>query len=380
MNLRNLSAWREPPFGRNFSWRVTVLAAVGAVTCSPRPQAARDPVPVVRTARSGVDDSSLHEIAGLDAHDGKIVEWNGTYYLFGTRYGIGSSPACATQPFEWAKPGTPWCGFGVWTSTNLHDWSYGGLLFDPLDVNTTVGDPSITWQFTCSTNQNTPLWSGCFNPRMLRRHDGAWILWFNAPAACRVEDCLNRDHAYFTMACQGPAGPCGPEADRPRLSRCLARGDFDIADTQDGVFLVCTRDDQTLSIEQLDESWRHGVKDSGADKLAGLTKVEAPSIFGSGSDLYVTYSQEACGYCNTNGTGWAHSTNGMLGNWSVGGVLSANSCRGQPRTVNWLAGKPWQWIDQWTPDRGPTQDKANVLLQLLQFDGDHIRPFDCSGT
>jgi hypothetical protein len=42
-----------------------------------------------------------YQINGLDAHDGKIVQSNGTYYLYGTRYGLQSSQAYLDSGFAW---------------------------------------------------------------------------------------------------------------------------------------------------------------------------------------------------------------------------------------------------------------------------------------
>jgi hypothetical protein len=49
----------------------------------------------------------------IDAHDGEITYFNGTYYLYGTSYGCG---------FEWGHKDAPFCGFKVYTSKDLENW------------------------------------------------------------------------------------------------------------------------------------------------------------------------------------------------------------------------------------------------------------------
>src|SRR5437016_5396822 len=85
---------------------------------------------------------------GLDAHDGEIKEYGGTYYLYGTSYGCGY--------VRFKSPATPFCGFVVYSSTDLRHWDYRGKLFDP------DGTSPTNWQNIC--NSATP---SCYRPHVL---------------------------------------------------------------------------------------------------------------------------------------------------------------------------------------------------------------------
>ncbi|GHF70808.1 hypothetical protein GCM10017566_50800 [Amycolatopsis bartoniae] len=282
-------------------------------------------------------------LTGLDLHDGKLVQTGSTYYLYGTEYGCG---------FTWGQAGTPWCGFGVSTSTDKVTWSAATILFSPHDIDSWTG---TTWTVECGSTG-----AGCFNPRMIQRtgwgaDDGSWLLWFNAPAD------YNRSgaNAYYALSCTGPAGPCG-SPHKPSLSVCGGNGDFDVLTrTGAGPVLLCTQADQTLSSEQLDQ-WGTDGTGAGANDLAGLTAVESPSAYhDTAHDLWImTYSDPNCGYCSGDGTGYATATS-PLGPWTApanSGVsapatgrrdLSATSCGGQPRAVSFVDGRPYQGIDLW---------------------------------
>src|ERR1700737_1513920 len=71
-------------------------------------------------------DASGHQITrydtngnAVDAHDGIIALFGSTYYLYGTSYNCG---------FTWLAAGTAFCGFKVYTSTDLVHWTDRGWL------------------------------------------------------------------------------------------------------------------------------------------------------------------------------------------------------------------------------------------------------------
>jgi hypothetical protein len=300
-------------------------------------------------------------ISGLDAHDGMITQVGETYYLYGTRYGCG---------FQWGTHGTPWCGFGVWESTDRVNWTFQRLLFDP-DSTNAYDDES--WQTTCGSGG-----AGCFNPRMVQRgSDGVWLLWFNAPADWN----RTRANAYYVMGCAGPAGPCGPGAGqfgslhKPNLSICSDNGDFSIVDFAGSAYIVCTMADQVINMEQLDRWWTNGA-DVGLRKVAGLTAVEAPAIVARGATLYMTFSDPNCGYCSGTGTSYVTSADGPLGTWRDERRISTTSCGGQPRTIYFTDGQPHEWIDIWYDQ--PNQTQAAIRLEPIRFDaGGDILPPTC---
>jgi len=299
-------------------------------------------------------------LSGLDAHDGTIVDAGEILYLYGTRYGCG---------FEWQNANSPFCGFGVWESTSGigGPWTYRGLLFDPAGTNSTRNEP---WKTTCNSGGN-----GCFNPRMVQRHDGVWVLYFNAPA----ETVRGRDEGYYVMGCNGPTGPCGAAAGAPHgstrqlpMGACNVGGDFSIVVDGDKAYMACSGG--MITIEELDYWWTTGIANqttgSGAVRnVSYLTGVEAPGFFRAPDGMWVmTYGDPMCGYCSGTGTSYSVAQAGLnnpapastlLGVWlpptNVGWAapasgrrsISGTSCGGQPRTVVSVGGQPYQWIDLW---------------------------------
>jgi hypothetical protein len=308
-------------------------------------------------------DTTSQTISGLDAHDGMITQVGATYYLYGTRYGCG---------FEWQNPATPFCGFGVWSSTDKVRWTFGGYLFDPRGNNSWRNE---SWQTTCTG----VFGGGCFNPRMVRRaSDGVWILWFNAPDDWRRSGA----NAYYALGCRGPAGPCGDgvaggTTHKPDLYTCHDNGDFSIVNDGGTAYIVCTMAGQTFNVEPLDRWWTNGTG-GGARNIGGLTRVESPAVFRSGAYLYMTYSDPNCGYCSGTGTSYVYSTNGILGPWRAGGGLSSRSCAGQPRSLSWLDGVAVEWIDQWTPSGAPNQTGAAIRLEPVTVGtAPNLQPLSC---
>ena len=318
--------------------------------------------PATAAVPAAVPAASGQTIAGLDAHDGMITQVGSTYYLYGTRYGCG---------FNWGTPGTPFCGFGVWQSTDRTRWTFVRNLFDPYGRNSWRAE---SWQTTCGIHGG-----GCFNARMVQRaSDGVWILWFNAPDDFRRTGA----NAYYAMGCLGPAGPCGDQyaggtTHKPNLYTCHDNGDFSIVNDGGTAYIVCTTINQSFNVEPLDQWWTNGIG-GGATNVGGLINVESPAVFRAGAYLYLTYSDPNCGYCSGIGTSYIYSTNGMLGPWHAGGNISDRSCSGQPRSLSWLDGTITQWIDQWTPNGAPNQTGAAIRLEPLRITTPpRIQPLSC---
>lgn len=310
-------------------------------------------------------------MAGVDLHDGQMIKAGDTYYLYGTMYSCG---------FTWGATNTPWCGFGVSTSTSMAGpWSTPTRLFSPQDTDPWTG---TTWAVECGSTG-----AGCFNPRMIVRsgwgqNDGVPILWFNSPAD------YTRSHAnaYNAMGCNSLTGPCGPTAgapygsyNKPSLWICSANGDFTII-TIPGQqpALICTMPGSaSLSIERLAYSGTNG-DGYGARNLAGLTGIESPGAWQDAATgtWVMTYSDPNCGYCAGTATGYATAAS-PYGPWTApanvgtgaptGGRrdVSATSCGGQPRTVSLLDGDPWQGIDLWTGANNETS--AGLHFEPLYY-------------
>lgn len=327
---------------------VAALVAICLLFLAAPPAEAESSAPVTLTA--------------LDAHDGTITQdpATGHLYLYGTRYGCG---------FRW-QSSSKWCGFGVWKSTSgvSGPWVFQRLLFSSSARNPWRG---ATWQTVCGTSG-----AGCFNPRMVRRGDGVWILAFNAP------DDYAKLHAnaYYFMGCAGPAGPCGPgvkngSINKPRLWGCATNGDFSLFTNGAGAaFMVCTMPGDwrgmSLTIEQLDRWWTNGVQGFNRKNVAGLLSVESPSVLRSGSTYHLIFGAPNCGYCAASvGAATADSPLGVY--TRAADVQSKASSTGQPRSVFMVDGKPWLWVDQWIPGT-KTQTGASVLLVPLSADADSV--------
>lgn len=341
-----------------------VVVAITAVMCAaaPRAEAEVPPPPGPVT------------IAGLDLHDGTVVKVGDTYHLYGTRYGCG---------FNWGIQGTPWCGFGVSTAPSLAGpWSTPTLLFNPNDISPYS---QTSFRALCGSQSG----AGCFNPRMIQRsgwgpNDGAWILWFNAPA----DFARTGANAYYSMGCAGPAGPCGvaggqfASVTKPSLWSCHDNGDFSIVpDLPRPPMMLCTQKDQTLASERLSYWGTSGEQGTGRQNLAAATKAESPGAYRDASGTWVmTWNELNCGYCAGAPTSYATSTaiDGVFtsppnANTAWGATplgrrgLSATSCGGQARTVTVLDGQAWQVIDLWGAGRNQTW--SPVHLEPLNYRG-----------
>ncbi|MFE0463682.1 hypothetical protein ACFW1A_30965 [Kitasatospora sp. NPDC058965] len=335
--------------------RAAVPTAPAAVAA---PAARSASVPAATAARpAGVT------VTGIDLHDGQIQKFGSTYYLYGTMYKCG---------YTWWQPNTPWCGFGVSTAPSMSGpWSAPQLLFSPTAAD--PYNPGNSYQSVCGGVSGYT--SGCFSPRMVQRsgwgaNDGVFVLWFNAPAYMDLPAPNKASHAYMTMGCNGPAGPCGASAGapygttyRPVLHQCDgANGDAGLtADSENGsIALVCTKQENSLSIEQLDK-WGTNGTGNGANYLAGVTAIEATGTYRDAATgtWVMTYADKNCGYCTGTGAGYATAPS-MLGPWTAPANLgvgqpangrrafSANSCGGQVDTVTEIDGQAWQKIDLWT--------------------------------
>lgn len=333
---------------------VVVLGAVGPV-----------PVPALAASPPGVV-----AITGVDLHDGMVAEFAGVFYLYGTQYGCG---------YQWQVASTHWCGFGVSSAPSPSGpWSPVITIVAPSSVDPWSGR---TWDQQCQRTNG----AGCFNPRMVQRPDGAWILWFNA-----VDDYLmDGANGYNVEGCNSPVGPCGPTAgppygsyNKPQAWTCgAADGDESIITDGATAYLECTGANRSEYVEQLDQWWANGTGNlAGHGTPALLSNVEGPGMYHDpGSGLWVsTVSSPECGYCAGSATVYMTASS-PLGPWSIPAnvqvlsdpvgyaraTISGSSCGGQPRTVDILDGQPYQQVDLWLGTRG--EANAGTLLVPLNF-------------
>jgi hypothetical protein len=315
-------------------------------------------------------------VTGIDLHDGQIQKFGSTYYLYGTMYACG---------YQWFQNPTPWCGFGVSTSSSMSGpWSTPRLLFPANAPDPYV--PGKTYQAVCGSG------SGCFSPRMVQRtgwgaNDGVYVLWWNGPAY-RDSAFGSAPHAYIVMGCNGPAGPCGATAGapygttyRPVLHQCSgANGDAGLTASveNNALYLMCPMPGATaVGIEQIDK-WGTNGTGAGVTSLAGLSNVEALGAWRDPATgtWVATYSDVRCGYCAGTGTGYATAPS-ALGPWTAPSnvgvgmpvnarrLISADSCGGQPDTVSVIDGQAWQKVDLW--DGQMNETAAGLHFEPLTY-------------
>jgi hypothetical protein len=347
-----------------------VLAAVLAVACLGTAGAVarpRHPVSTTsattKTAGAVVSAGGAYDVSGLDLHDGAVYKDGATYYMVGTQYGCG---------YQW-KVNSNFCGFAVSSSTSLAGpWTAPVQLFSPNSADPVGG----TWQSSCAQNGS----KGCFNPRMIKRSDGVWILWFNDVA----HQTTSSNNAYVTMGCNGPAGPCGATAGPPygsthipTLHQCNGdNGDYALISDSTGYALVCSYAGH-LSEEHLDK-WLTNGNNTGTGWpgiAGGLSPIEGPGAFQRDDGTWImTASDPQCGYCSGTRAGYLTAPS-MMGPWSYPPnlgfgqptdgrrIFSATSCGGQPRSAAVIDGQPYEWYDIWYGSRNETN--AHVVLDPL---------------
>lgn len=301
----------------------------------------------------------------IDAHGGEIRYFEGTYYLYGETYGCG---------FEWHKLSpSPFCGYRVYSSPNLVDWTDHGPLFDVSGW--------VPWQGRCHGWSN-----GCFRPHVVyNAKTRKYVLWVNV-----------YDHpvSYYVLESDSPTGPF-VERGVPRLAfnmdapqGRINNGDHNLFVDDDGTgYMIYTEWHQgngDMVIEQLTPDYLSG---TGRHVRLGVRRTEAPSMFKRDGRYYVTLGDPNCAYCET-GT-YYFTAPSPLGPWSKGKRISANSCGGQPGHVSELpapSGGKWYLYqsDLWLNSDGVlggdlNQAPAPQFWAPLLFDrSGEIQPVTCA--
>ncbi|OOQ59494.1 family 43 glycosylhydrolase [Mucilaginibacter pedocola] len=295
----------------------------------------------------------------VDAHDGEIAQFNGTYYLYGTSYDCG---------FQWGNKTAPFCGFKSYSSADMVNWKDEGFLFD---AKTPV------WQSRCDGKTY-----GCFRPHVIfNKKTGLYVLWINV---------YDNVVGYRVFTSKTPIGPFAEVAE-PHLAvnstmpaAGLNNGDHDLFVDDDGTaYLAFTdwRTKGTIVIEKLSDDYLTGT----GEHVKGITEgeTEAPGLFKRKGIYYVTYSDPNCGYCSGTGTSYRTAPT-PLGPWSKGIKISDNSCGGQPSFVStikinsetvYLYGS-----DLWN-NAAKNEALANFYWAPLKFNADGaIEPLKCNET
>ena len=267
---------------------------------------AQNTSPLTNFASSGAQVTRFDSVAAsIDAHDGVIGYFNGTYYLYGTSYDCG---------YRWMAGGTPFCGFKAYSSTDLVNWTDLGFLFD---AQTPV------WQSRC--NGST---SGCYRPHVVyNQKNNLYVLWIN------VNDNVS---GYRVFVSPSPAGPFSEIAE-PQLALNKntggSNGDQDVFMDDDGTAYVAYTywgAGGSVVVEALNADYTSG---TGTHVTVTSGSTEAPALMKRNGIYYLLYSNPNCGYCGGTGTAYRTATS-PLGVWSSGTNISANSCGGQPSFVS----------------------------------------------
>jgi hypothetical protein len=271
-------------------------------------QAVAAPAPVVTIVNGDAAGATVRFVPGgdaVDAHDGEIQKFGARYYLYGTSYGCG---------FEWQTPGSPFCGFRSYSSTDLVNWRDEGFLFD---AKTTA------WQQRCNGATY-----GCYRPHVLYNSStGKYVLWINS---------YDVGVGYHVFTANSPTGPFVEQA-IPKLAvnndipPGVNNGDHDVFRDDDGTAYLAYTDWRAggdIVVEKLDPSYRTG---TGRHVRLGVRSTEAPSMFKRNGEYYLTLSDPNCGYCTT-GTSYFRAAS-PLGPWRGSASNSAWQVKDQALQV-----------------------------------------------
>jgi hypothetical protein len=282
----------------------------------------------------------------VDAHDGEISVFNGVYYLYGTSYDCG---------YRWQGAGSPFCGFKVYSSTDLVHWTDRGFLFDAT---------SGVWQTRCNGSTY-----GCFRPHVVyNASTQSYVLWVN------VYD-ISVGYRVFTSS--QPTGPF-TEAPVPTLAVNsnapvgVNNGDHSVfVDDNGTAYLAYTdwRSNGDLVVEQLNASYLSG---TGSYTRMHQTQTEAPALFKRNGIYYLTYSDPNCGYCGGTGTSYRTAST-PLGTWSAGTKVTTNSCGGQPAFVSPIpttSGTTYLYASDLWNSGAANEALANYFWAPLSFGSD----------
>jgi len=295
----------------------------------------------------------------VDAHDGEIALFNGTYYLYGTSYDCG---------FEWNNKTAPFCGFKTYSSKDMVSWKDEGFLFDA---------QTPLWQSRCDGKTY-----GCFRPHVIyNKKNKNYVLWIN------VYDNVS---GYRVFTSKTPIGPF-TEVAEPKIAvnsnmpaAGLNNGDHDLFIDDDGTGYLALTDWRTkgsIVVEQLTPDYLSGNGKVSSPVTEG--KTEAPALFKRNGIYYITYSDPNCGYCSATGTSYK-TAKSPLGPWSAGKKISDNSCGGQPSFVSTMKVNA-QTIylygsDLWN-NAAKNEAQANYYWAPLTFAEDgSINPLNCLTT
>lgn len=291
---------------------------------------------------------------GIDAHDGDLALFGNTYYLYGTSYNCG---------YGLHVVGTAFCGFKVYSSTDLINWADRGYLFDAT---------TPLWQGRCA-----PPKYGCYQAHVIyNQANNNYVLWINN---------YYNVSGFTVFTSPDPAGPFTEVAD-PVLAynsvdaSGFGNGSQDLFVDSDGTgYIVYTRINATpshfLVIEQLNSSYTSG---TGNFVNAAPSFREAPALFKKDGTYELVYSG-GCEYCNS-GILYTRKSNSILSGWGAETQISSNTCGGQAAWVSNIGSDYLFGADLWQQG-DPNQAKAKYFWSKLQFDANNnVQAISCTQT
>jgi hypothetical protein len=301
----------------------------------------------------------------VDAHDGMILQGqDGVYYLLGTSYSCG---------FEYLNASTNFCGFNVYSSTDLgynKKWHLEGKLFD--------ASPAF-WQNRCGGG------NGCFEVKAIwNPNTSLYVFWFNQEGATSSPD----NSQVFTCAtpiCGATPTVPGTPTFQTEPSH-LAHGPVSSS--------------QALFVDPFDNScyifYNDGVgaRSNWIEKLnsactdsASVSSVDT-NVKGEGSGFFVrsgvyyALSGSLCAYCSGGATTVYSSASSVSGTYSSSNQISSISCNGQIQSVSTLtAGGTTTYLygaDQWTGSNN--EGGATIYYKPLTFTSTAIDALTCDTT
>jgi hypothetical protein len=324
-------------------------------------------VSVVINNFNGAGTSETDEISHLDvannqinAVDGQLLQVGNVVYQFGTSYGCGR---------KLNTPSTPFCGFPVYTSTDLLHWTKLGFLFDAT---------TPTWQTNCATD------NGCWGPHMIyNAANNNYVLWFVGTGAPGATD--NYYMFTCTLASAGANFACTQGTAPSHLAHL---GDdyhlFVDPNTQIGYIVYSAQGSFYVYIDQLNSSYTDSTGTSILVQNDGPHEGEG-MIYNAGSSrpYVVMYSGQCPNYCQSGLPSWSMTATSPMGTYANATEVNATSCGGQMRSADTLtaAGNTIQMYqsEQWYNQDNPGM--ANIYYQPLSFDGGgNVVPFSCNTT
>ena len=315
---------------------------------------------------AGTQAVVLTDIVGnaVDAHDGDMLQVGSTFYLYGTSYGCG---------YRWLTSST-FCGFKVYSSTDLVTWTDQGYIFDA---------SGATWQTRCV------LTTGCFRPHMIyNAANNNYVLWINS------YDSGTSGGNLRVFTCTSPVGGCTEQA-LPTVGAGASgdsNGDFGLFVDDDGTaYIIVTRftapgSGHAIYVQQLTSTYLNA---TGSPVAIGVSAPsEAPALTKQGSTYFAIYGP-TCPFCGGTATIYKTATS-PLGSWSAETQINATSCGGQPAFTRKLtiAGSPvylfgsdvWQQTGASGGIGNVNQGTARFFWQVLTVGSGAISSFACDAT